>query len=102
MAFIRTFKQGGRQYRALVKSVWNKALQRSEQRIIKWLGRSQEEHNIPLSRSFREREEKFLLGVLGRRRSLLMHGAWGVGKTFLVQRVCHLLNEQGHHAHYFR
>ena len=102
MAFIRTFKQGSRQYRALVKSVWNKARQRSEQHIIRWLGRSEEAATVPLSRSFREREEKFLLTVLGRRRSLLMHGAWGVGKTFLAQRVCHLLNEQGHRAHYFR
>jgi hypothetical protein len=42
MAFIRTFKQGKRTYRAVMKSVWNREKKRSEQRIIKWLGRTGE------------------------------------------------------------
>lgn len=105
MAFIRTFHQGKRQYQALVQSVWNRDKKRSEQRVLKWLGRTSEpvsEENFSLSMSFRSTEEKFLVAALSKKRAMLMHGEWGVGKSFLAQRVCLLLKEAGYSAHYFR
>lgn len=105
MAFIRSYRQGRRVYRAVVKNTWDKRLKQPRQEVVKWLGRAGEstpEDDFHLGVSCRSAEEKFLVDALGRGRSLLMHGQWGVGKTFLCQRVCQLLRDSGHQAHYFR
>ena len=103
MAFIRRWTQGDREYRALVKSVWNREKKRSEPIVLKWLGRSSvtvEAEKFSLSMSLREIEENFLLRATERRRSLLVHGEWGVGKTFLARRLALLIRESGSKAHY--
>jgi hypothetical protein len=105
MAFIRTIRQGDRLYRAVVKNTWDKTLKKPRQKVVKWLGRAGESvlaEDLPITMSCRSKEEKYLFSVLAKRRSLLVHGQWGVGKTFLAQRMYRILNDAGHPAHYFR
>jgi hypothetical protein len=105
MAFIRTIRQGKRTYRAIVRNIWDKTAKKHRQQVVKWLGRTGETvpaEDLPITMSCRSTEEKYLFSVLTRRRSLLVHGAWGVGKTFLAQRVCLLLKEGRYSAHFFR
>ncbi|PIB06280.1 hypothetical protein AMR42_15105 [Limnothrix sp. PR1529] len=101
MAFIRRWMKGDREYRAIVKSVWSRERKRSEQQVLKWLGRV----DLPaekffLSSSLRGDEEKFLLEAVERRRSLLVHGEWGVGKSYLAQRLAQLIRDSGGRSHY--
>jgi hypothetical protein len=46
-------------------------------------------------------EQKFLIDALSRRRSLLLYGQWGVGKTWLALRVQQQLCQEGLTARYF-
>jgi hypothetical protein len=105
VAFVRQWKQGDRVYRALVQSVWNRDLKRPEQVVLRWLGRTEISDTgeaDSLSRSFRSAEENFLVETASCRRSLLVYGAWGVGKSFLAQRVTTQLREARVKALYFR
>ncbi|NJP11402.1 MAG: ATP-binding protein [Leptolyngbyaceae cyanobacterium RU_5_1] len=104
MPFIRTIKRGKKTYRAIVKNFWDKRTKKHRQRMVKWLGRTGEtvqQNDLVITMSCRSSEEKYLFGVLNRRRSLLLFGSGGVGKTFLAQRVCLLLTEAGKKVYYF-
>lgn len=57
-------------------------------------------HGDAVEGSLREYEQKFLLDALSRKRSLLLYGQWGVGKTWLALRVQRQLCESGLTAHY--
>lgn len=103
MAYIRTWRRAGREYRAICKSVWNRQKKRSEQQVIKWLGRSPDQESdqpFDLSMSLREDAEAFLFQAAQRRRSMLIHGEWGIGKSFLAKRLTLLLKDAGMNAHY--
>lgn len=58
--------------------------------------------NFSLEMTCRSNEEKYIFDILTKRQSLLLHGQWGVGKSFVAQRVTNLLQKAGHKAHYFR
>ncbi|MDQ4121731.1 MAG: hypothetical protein M3209_09825 [Acidobacteriota bacterium] len=91
MAFVRTFTaSGGRNYQALVQSVWDKQKKQPRQRVVRWLGRVRDsirwqvtndgtvspvETAECITRSFRSSEEKFVCSAIGRNRSLLVHGS---------------------------
>ncbi len=115
--FVRTMtRPNGIIYQALLRSVWDKEKKQPRQRVIRWLGRvdnkdtrfqmneagTETEETISVTRSFRSKEEKFLIDVLKRKRSILLYGNWGVGKTFLAQRVAEQLKAEGVQPFYFR
>jgi hypothetical protein len=115
--FVKSITADGRTYQALVKSVWDKEKKQPRHKVIRWLGRVDDSVRYALfgagyeaevrpvarmTRSFRSTEEKFICGALKRNRSLLLHGSWGVGKTFLAQRIAEELNASRRSAHFFR
>lgn len=103
--FIRNFQTSAGTYQALVRSRWHKGKQQSRQSVVKWLGRVSSvvtwTHNdageceqVEFG-SFRQSETAFLCDALQRRRSLLLHGAWGVGKTYVAEQVAARLRGAG-------
>jgi hypothetical protein len=120
MAFIRTMNRAnGIQYQVLLRSVWDKRRKQSRQIVVRWFGRVRHglawtqnedgdlmqtttEQGISVTRSFRCDEENFITTALARKRSLLLYGNWGVGKTFLAQRVAEELLDRSIQSFYFR